>query len=93
MSGLFRSLIFGDLGNWHYSNENQVSGIRHRNNIRKALKTNYDIDADQEKRLIQLEVLCGSLISMMQEKGMLDNEEIESILKMVDESAVDVRPL
>ncbi len=86
MSGLLRTLVFGDFGNWHHSLENQEINVKQRNHIRRAINENYAIDADQEKRIIQLEVLCGALLGMLRENDVLTNEEIEAILASVEQS-------
>ncbi len=87
MSGFIKQLLFGDMGNWWQTTKVENDSIRQRNKIRDNISVIRQSDNDQEKRIIQLEIIAGSLLGVIREKELIDEEELKNILDLAESEA------
>jgi hypothetical protein len=87
MSGFIKQLLFGDVGNWWQSNKVENDSIRQRNKIRENISLVHKSDNDQEKRIIQLEIIAGSLLGVIREKDLIDEDELKNIIDLAESEA------
>ncbi|MFK8028128.1 MAG: hypothetical protein AB8C40_08745 [Gammaproteobacteria bacterium] len=87
MSGFIKQLLFGDVGNWWHAAKVDDDSIRQRNKIRDNISVIRKSDNDQEKRIIQLEIIAGSLLGIIREKELIDEEELKKILDLAESEA------
>jgi hypothetical protein len=87
MSGFIKQLLFGDVGNWRRIHKIEKNSIRHRSKIRDNASVVHKSDSDQEKRIIQLEIIAGSLLAIIREKDLIDEPELKSILDFAESEA------
>jgi hypothetical protein len=80
MSGLLRGLVFGDIGNWWHTLDVEGESINQRNKLRQALLENYAIDKDQEARIIQLEIVAGTLMAILKDNKLISDQDLERII-------------
>ena len=87
MSGFIKQLLFGDLGNWWQTHKVDNDSIPKRNKIREKISVIHQSDHDQEKRIIQLEIIAGSLLGVIREKDLIDEDELKKILDLAESEA------
>lgn len=87
MSGFIKQLLFGDVGNWWQTHKVENDSIRQRNKIRDNISVIHKSDNDQEKRIIQLEIIAGSLLGIIREKDLIDEDGLKSILDLAESEA------
>lgn len=93
MSGFIKQLLFGDMGNWWQTSKVENDSIRQRNKIRENISVVHKTDNDQEKRIIQLEIIAGSLLGVIREKNLIDEDELKNILDLAEsESRLAMHP-
>ena len=87
MSGFIKQLLFGDTGSWRQTHKAEDGSIRQRNNIRKNISVAQKSESDQEHRIIQLEIIAGSLLGIIREKNLIDEDELKNILDLAESEA------
>ena len=87
MSGFIKQLLFGDVGNWWQSSKIENDSKRQRNKIRENISVIHKSDGDQEKRIIQLEIIAGSLLGVIRENDLIDEDELKKILDLAESEA------
>ena len=87
MNGFIKQLLFGDAGSWRRTHKVGNDSIQQRSNIRKNIPVTHKPEDDQEKRIIQLEIIAGSLLGIIREKNLIDEDELRNILDFAESEA------
>ncbi|MET0028736.1 MAG: hypothetical protein ABW101_14000 [Candidatus Thiodiazotropha sp.] len=87
MSGFIKGLLLGDVGTWWHTHDVEKTSIEQRNLIRKSIQANAKIEEDQETRIIQLELIIGSLLAFLRDKNQIDEAEIKEMLEFAEQEA------
>ena len=83
MSGLFRTLIFCDLGNWHHTQE--VENAADTNAFRIRVKEK--LDNEQTLSIMELELVIAGVVTKLMEKGLLSENEVTEIITKAEEES------
>ncbi|PVV12564.1 MAG: hypothetical protein B6D77_05380 [gamma proteobacterium symbiont of Ctena orbiculata] len=87
MSGFVKQLLFGDFGSWWHTQDVHKQSVEKRNQIRESIRKNTSIDEDQEIRIIQLELITGTLMAILREKNQINDDEIKELLAFSEQEA------
>ena len=87
MSGFIKQILFGDYGNWWHTRDVHNHSIKQRDAIRKTIYKNTSIDEDQEERIIQLELICGTLLAILREKDLINESDITDLIEFAEKEA------
>ncbi len=89
MSGLFRTLILGDIGNWlHISDvEEQANTTAFHMRLNKAL------DEEQTRSLVEMELAFANLLHLLHKKGILSETEISQLVDTTESDANKIMKL
>ncbi len=87
MIGFIKQLLFGGVGSGWQSNKVENNSVRQRNKIREKISVVHESDDDQEKRIIQLEIIVGSLLGVIREKDLIDEDELKNIIDLAESEA------
>ena len=86
MSSFLGSMVFGDLGNWAHTKE--VEKQSDTNAFKLKLKET--LDKEQSLSIVELELAFASILSKLNEKGILSQEEILSSLETAETGAKNI---
>ncbi len=87
MTGFIKQLLLGERGGWRQSHKSKKISTRQRNKIRNNIPVLGPQLNDQEKRIIQLGIIAGSLLGIIREKDLIDDEELKRILDLAQSEA------
>lgn len=87
MSRSIKQRFFGDLGNWWQTHTAESESIRKQNKTRENISVIRKFDNDQEKRIIQLEIIAGSILGVIRENNLIDEDELKKILDLAESEA------
>jgi hypothetical protein len=83
VSGLLRTLLLGDIGNWSH-----ISDVENRAQILEShFKQNKKLDEEQSQSIIELELAFANLINLLLEKEMITGDEISAVISNAESDA------
>ncbi len=83
MSGLFRTLILGDIGNWLHTRD-----VEEQADITAFhMRLNQTLDDEQTRSIIELELAFANLLQLLQSKGILNDQEITQLVDNTESDA------
>ena len=87
MNGFVRKFIFGGAGNRWKTHKLESDPNHQQNKLRENTPIIHESGNDEEKRIIQLEMIVGSLLGVIRDKNLIDDDELKSILDLAESEA------
>jgi hypothetical protein len=87
MSRFIKQLLFGDTRSWRQAQKSENGSLRQRKNIRKNIPASLQSENDLEQRIIQLEIIAGSLLGIIRENDLINEDELKNILNLAESEA------
>ena len=87
MSRFIKQLLFGDARSWRQMQKSDNGSFQQRKNIRKNIPANHQSENDLEQRIIQLEIIAGSLLGIIRENDLINEDELKDILNLAESEA------